>query len=267
MGAREPPCRRMWTLALLGLALTGVSAGPATALDRPAVVELFTSQSCSSCPPADRLLGELAKREDVIALTYAVSYWDYLGWKDTLALPENAKRQREYAEKRWHGQVYTPQAVVNGLEHSVGSNLANIEAAMTKTRPSIEHAAVPVKLEQRGRDLHISVGAAPSGSSYRQGRLVLVAGAKSVTVPIKRGENAGRTVTYFNVVRGISEAGKWSAEEAEFQVPIDKVQVKDADFLVAILQDDKTGAIIGVAQLALPGKSRTEIGSKDRIAL
>ena len=100
-----------------------------------AVIELFTSQGCSSCPAADRLLQELAKRPGVIAMTFPVTYWDYLGWKDTLARPENSHRQRDYAATRGDGEVYTPQAVVNGVKGCVGSNLAAIKSALNTTQP------------------------------------------------------------------------------------------------------------------------------------
>ena len=103
----------------------GVAAGAAPALaTTKAVIELFTSQGCSSCPPADALLGEYAKRDDVLALSFPVDYWDYLGWKDTLASHENTERQRAYAAARGDRQVYTPQVVVNGVEHMVGSTRA-----------------------------------------------------------------------------------------------------------------------------------------------
>ncbi len=101
---------------------------------QPAVIELFTSQGCSSCPAADRLLQELSKRPGVIAMSFPVTYWDYLGWKDTLARQENSRRQRDYAATRGDGEVYTPQIVVNGIKRCVGSNLAAIEAAVHTTQ-------------------------------------------------------------------------------------------------------------------------------------
>jgi hypothetical protein len=116
-----------------GLAIAGILlAGGANAGEPKAVLELFTSQGCSSCPPADKLLGEYAKRDDVLVLSFNVDYWDYLGWKDTLANPDNTERQRAYASARGDRQVYTPQVVVNGSAHVVGSNKADIEAAIAQ---------------------------------------------------------------------------------------------------------------------------------------
>ncbi len=246
-------------LRIAAMIATGAAAHAASAGERPAVVELFTSQSCSSCPPADRLLGKLAQRDDIIALSYAVPYWDYLGWRDTLALPENAKRQRAYAERSWHGEVYTPQVVVNGLAHCVGSNLPAIESAITKTRPMVEDAAVEVELEKQGDQIHVEAGAAPAGSKFRSGRVLVIAASESVAVPIKRGENAGRDVTYYNVVRRIAEAGSWKGEAKSFDLPMGSVKPKDADFIIVLLQDDASGAILGAAKLqsSKAGKTRT----------
>lgn len=225
----------------------------ALAGERPAVVELFTSQSCGTCPPADQLLSKLAQREDIIALSCAVTYWDYLGWKDTLALPECNKRQRMYA-KLLHGEVYTPQAIVNGRERCVGSSEPAIEAAITTTVLPADGGAVDVKVEKRGEVLHLEAGAASAGSPYRSGRVIVIAAAQTVEVPIKRGENAGKVVTYANVVRNIADAGEWSGQAVSFDLPLQTVQPDGADFLVVLVQD-KSGAIIGAGKLNASPKS------------
>jgi hypothetical protein len=148
------------------LALAVIFAGPEPALGQveaaPAkmsVIELFTSQGCSSCPAADRLLKQFSQRPGVIALSFPVAYWDYLGWKDTLARPENAERQRRYDAIKG-GEVYTPEAVVNGLKHCVGSDLEAIEYALKATDPIVRNEAVGLSMRQEGAKLIIETGAA-----------------------------------------------------------------------------------------------------------
>src|SRR5579871_5924572 len=189
-----------WSGALgvsLGVCGAIVAAvGPATAEPR-AVVELFTSQGCSSCPPADKLLGELADRKDVLALSLPVDYWDYLGWKDTLASHDYSERQREYAQSRGDQEVYTPQAVVDGSEDLVGSDRAAIETALKQATD--KGFPVPIDLSPSDDAMTVKIGAAAGG--VNRGTIWLVMYDRSVTVPIGRGENSGRTITYSNVVR------------------------------------------------------------------
>src|SRR3712207_4768784 len=175
-------------------------AGPAVAAAAPkAVVELFTSQGCSSCPPADQFLAELAGRPDILALTFPVDYWDYLGWKDTLAQPAFTVRQRAYASARNDKQVYTPQIVVNGLKPIVGSDRAKIESVIAKSAHS-GGLPVAVTLSETGSAVTVEIGSSPDGLS---GEAWLLPVAKAREVAIGRGENKGRTITYANVVRGI----------------------------------------------------------------
>jgi hypothetical protein len=235
--------------AVAASALILALAAPLAAAKRDfAVVELFTSQGCSSCPPADRLLNQLARRENVIALSFPVSYWDYLGWKDTLASPENNQRQRDYAEKQGHGKVYTPQIIINGLEQCVGNDMAKIEAEIRDSAKTLRDARVELTVERKDGNLHVRAGDAPQGSPYHSGRLIALAVAHAIEVPIKRGENEGATITYSNVVRNISEAGQWRGAAAAYDLPLASVMRKDADFIVLLLQDEDTGAILGAAQ-------------------
>ena len=129
--------------------LTGVWSSEASAASEKQmyVLELFTSQGCSSCPPADALLKEYAKRDDVVAISFPVSYWDYLGWKDTLAKGEHNERQRAYAHHRGDREIYTPQLIVNGLAHVVGSHPDDIDTAMSATGGKLETMTVPVSVE------------------------------------------------------------------------------------------------------------------------
>jgi hypothetical protein len=209
-----------------------------------AVVELFTSQGCSSCPPADALLSELARRPEIVALTLPVDYWDYLGWKDTLAHSAFTARQRAYAGARGDRQVYTPQAVVNGGESCVGSNRAKIERLMAVR----SELPVPVAAAETGDRIAIDVGA---GEPVEGAAVWLLPVARVRTVPISRGENRGRTATYANVVRGFTRVGIWTGEPARFEVPIAAAREGEADAYVVLLQDIRQGApgaILGAAK-------------------
>src|SRR5207248_8022382 len=158
-----------------------------------AVIELFTSQGCSSCPPADKLLGELTADPSLMAISVPIDYWDYLGWKDTLADPRNTARQKAYAQTRGDGQVYTPQVVVNGSVHVLGSDRDAIEAAIAKSRKSGAMAAPHVTLSFTDGQVKVTI---PEGALARQAAEVWLCGlTTAATVAIGRGENKGRTVT------------------------------------------------------------------------
>src|SRR5689334_13931994 len=145
----------LWSGALGVCAIVAVIR-PAHA-EPKAVVELFTSQGCSSCPPADKLLGDLAKDPSVIALSMPIDYWDYLGWKDTLADSRFSARQRAYSRMRGDREVYTPQVVVNGSTHVIGSDRAGIESAIGKSDKGV--MSVPVTLSLAGKQINVSVAA------------------------------------------------------------------------------------------------------------
>jgi hypothetical protein len=224
--------------ALALLAASGASAGPL------AVVELFTSQGCSSCPPADAAMRELSRRADVIALSIPVDYWDYLGWKDTLAKPAFSARQRAYASERGDRQVFTPQVVVNGTRVCVGSDAAALEHLIQAGRPG---PSVPVQVSEAGPTLSIEVGAAAAGQPAQVWVLPV---AKAREVAIARGENRGKTIVYANVVRGITRVGEWRGAALKLDVPLSDAMA-DADGYVVLLQradHDKPGPILGAAK-------------------
>jgi hypothetical protein len=212
------------------------------------VIELFTSQGCSSCPPADRLLQVLAQRPDIIALSFPVAYWDYLGWKDTLASPENAQRQRGYAAAQGDGQVYTPEIIVNGVKACVGSDLDAIESALKSTAVIIRKDAVPLTVKHESGQLVIEAGAAPQGSHIKKGKVWIASVQRSAAVPIKRGENAGRLVTYTNVVRELTAAGEWQGTAASYAVPAGSLP-KGGDMYVVFLQAETLGPIVAAARV------------------
>jgi len=213
---------------------------------QPSIIELFTSQGCSSCPPADRLLKQLSERSDVIALSFPVTYWDYLGWKDTLARPEYSERQRRYATVQ-SGEVYTPEAVVNGLKECVGSDLGAIESALKATASLLRKETVPLSVRQESGKLVIEAGAAPEDSRHKAGKVWVAAVRRSADVAIGAGENKGRKVTYTNVVLGLTEAGGWHGAPSSYAVPSGSIP-KDRDMLVVFLQAEPLGAIVGAAR-------------------
>jgi hypothetical protein len=219
-----------------------------TKVDQFSVIELFTSQGCSSCPPADQLLHELSKEPNIIAMSFPVNYWDYLGWKDTLARRENSQRQHAYANRRGDGEVYTPQVIVNGLERCVGSDRSQIEEAISATGAIVQRAAVPLKVHRDGERLIIEAGAAPETSEFKAGTVWVVSVLRSADVPITRGENAGRMVTYTNVVRNLTNVGEWQGAPTSYAVPLKDVQ-RDGDLLAVFLQAERLGPIVGVARI------------------
>lgn len=218
------------------LGVVSASAQTAAAQQPKAVVELFTSQGCSSCPAADALFVELAKNPSLIALTLPVTYWDYLGWKDTLGQDVFTKRQKQYSKVRGDGQVYTPQAVINGASHAVGSNRAEIEKALA---PVGFVARLGVGKEATA--LSITVSPLQEAATGREAAIWVLPITSHVTVPIARGENGGRTVTYANVVRGLFRVGAWKGGEVKLSVPLETLQVEGADGYVVLLQAEQPG--------------------------
>jgi hypothetical protein len=225
------------------------AAAPAKSTDFKAVVELFTSQGCSSCPKADAVLTRLASRDDVIALSLPVDYWDYLGWKDTLANPKFSERQRSYAHARGDGAIYTPQVVVNGLMHVNGGDEGAIGHIIEKTGKTIAASHVPVRMSEDKDRLVVEAGSSQGGAAAKDATLWLAILARNVTVPITRGENEGRTVTYSNVVRELMPIGMWSGKPMTVQLARHSFMRPGADACVAFLQQGKGGPIVGAALL------------------
>lgn len=236
---------------LFGAALIAAMSFGAQAetLKAKSVIELFTSQGCSSCPPADKLLGVLAKRDDIIALSFPVHYWDYLGWKDTLASPAYSARQYDYARKRGDGQVYTPQIVVNGVAHAVGSRPAQVAAAIKATKAALASSRVGVTLKLDKDRLTIDTADGPEGANMKDATIWLALVKRSVKVKIRRGENTGRTITYYNVVRDLRPIGMWSGKRTVVQLPKEHLMQGDNTGCTVFIQKGKGGPIIGAAEL------------------
>ena len=218
-----------------------------TRTETRAVVELFTSQGCSSCPAADRLLGELANDPTLVSMSLPIDYWDYLGWKDTLAEPRNTARQRAYSKLRTDREVYTPQVVVNGSFHALGSDLAAIEKMIAKSRQNTSALALPVSVSVANGKLNASFA-----GDGRAAEVWVVGVAKAITVAISRGENKGKTITYHNVARSwhklVSTDGKtWSIPVGE----IDGEGVNRAAVLVQGGTIEKPGIVLGAAMATI----------------
>jgi hypothetical protein len=214
------------------------------------VVELFTSQGCSSCPPADKLAGELARDPSLIVLSLPVDYWDYLGWKDTLALPGHTNRQRAYSKARGDREVYTPQAVVNGVKHVLGSDKAAIENAVAQTRNESGTLSLPVSLSIAGDQISVSVPAARNGAA--KGEVWLCPITRNADVAIGRGENSGHTVTYHNVVRRWVKLGEWTGAARTYTLP--KQDVAGADAVAVLVQSgtkEAPGNMLGASVASL----------------
>ena len=232
-------------VAAVAVFATGVTAGA----EPRAVVELFTSQGCSSCPPADRLLGELAHDPSLVAMSLPIDYWDYIGWKDTLAKPRHTARQRFYARARGDGEVFTPQVVINGRIHAVGNDKAAIENAIAESRREGATLSVPVKLATADGKLTVSIAGA---SEKAAGEVWLCALGTAVPVAIGRGENSGHTVTYHNVVRRWLKLGDYNGAARSFSVPLTDLESSDAAaVIVQAGTADKPGTMLGAALAAV----------------
>ena len=216
--------------------------------DPRAVIELFTSQGCSSCPPADKLIGEFAADPSLVSLSLPIDYWDYLGWKDTLADPRHAARQRAYSKVRGDREVYTPQVVVNGSLHALGSDRSAIEKAIAKSRENPATLSLPVKLTVADGRLAVSL---PERSDARVPAEIWIAGlAREISVVIKRGENKGKTITYHNVARRWLKLDTWNGKANTWTVPVRDLDGNGVDSAAVFVQTgtvEKPSAVLGAA--------------------
>jgi hypothetical protein len=228
------------------VACTSVSLSSAGAEPR-AVIELFTSQGCSSCPPADKLLGQFVSDPSLIPISLPIDYWDYLGWKDTLADPRNSARQRAYSHMRGDREVYTPQVVVNGTVHALGNDKDAIEAAIASSRKSGMTLSLPVSLKVADGRVLVSV---PGGEGRSLAEVWICGLFKAATVAIARGENRGKTITYHNVARHWIKLGTWTGKDETWNVPIRDFGDEGIDEAAVMVQSgtvDKPSAVYGAA--------------------
>ena len=212
----------------------------------PVVVELFTSQGCSSCPPAEAFLNELADEEGIIALELHVDYWDYIGWEDPFASPRNTKRQRDYARELELRYVYTPQMVIDGRHNVVGSNRQQVRSAIGRSTLRGKPLAVTFSDEDGGR-IVIPEGPAPEGGATVW--LAIYDGLHETEV--KRGENRGKALKNRNVVRELEELAVWTGERLEIPVDLARAAALGRDGCAILVQQGRTGPIIGAAAMPL----------------
>ena len=241
-----------WQLALVasfGVAALATASGTAWAQGANRVIELFTSQGCSKCPPADRLIADLARVPGTIALSFPVSYWDYIGWKDTLASMASTRRQKAYASSRGDGLIYTPQAIVDGIDAQPGSDRDAILKATKTLKDGSSVLTVPLTLSENGGMLKIAVGEGKGADLGPAGVYVLRV-AHAETVQVGRGENSGKSLTYTNVVRALERIGDWTGHAQTFDIH----ELKgDNEGFVVLLQagtPDKPGPILAAAKTA-----------------
>ena len=236
----KPAIRPRGAILTLIAAVLSSTASPSFANDtaHPTVVELFQSQGCSSCPPAIANINAIAGRRDVLALMFAVTYWDSLGWKDTFAKPEFTERQRDFARAGGRGGVATPQTIINGRIVTNGGNRAQLISAIRSADRGTSGPSVEVNA---GR---IRIG---SGQARHGGIVWLVRyDPRPVNVPIRAGENGGRTITHRNIVRTLTAIGRWKGAPLTIAAP----PSRDPNLRSAILVQDGTGgAIVAASQL------------------
>lgn len=245
------PLSRLAAVALVVPALAGI--GVAGEYVRPAgVIELFTSQGCNSCPPADELFAELARRDDMVALAYHVDYWNYLGWRDTLSTPENTSRQYDYMRAFGSRSVYTPQAVINGRTHVNGARRDEVTGAIKTMGDQGNGMRVGIKVSRSGNSVMIDADAGenPVGEAH----VVLVYFDAPQPIEIVKGENTGKTVTYYNPVTDIQTAGMWHGQKQRYELPMSEISKKGgcAVLLQSVGKEGLPGPILGAAVVRTP---------------
>ncbi len=234
----------------------GASARGHVVAQPKAVVELFTSQGCSSCPPADEVMKSLIRQGDVVALAYHVDYWNYLGWNDTLASKDNTARQYAYAKALGRAGVYTPQAIVNGEDHANGRDLAGIRSKIDGLQQAGKGLIIPVNLTMNGQEIDISIGPASADRKGSiQANVVVVYFDVEERVKVEKGENSGRDITYAHPVRDVQTIGMWDGAAKRFTLPRSVIEAADRNGCAILLQattpEGTPGRILGAASISV----------------
>ncbi len=248
-------------LSLIAVALSafcgaGLAAEAEPGFEKPAgVVELFTSQGCNSCPPADKFFAELAGKDDIVALAYHVDYWDYLGWHDTLSSKDNTERQYGYMRAFGGRSIYTPQAVINGRTHVNGANRGAVGGTLSMLKSSGGGMLVPIRVTRDDESVVIETGTVEPGANLPEtAHVVLAYFELPQTVEIGRGRNRGRQMTYWNAVSSMQTAGMWHGKAQRYELPASEVLKKGgcAVLLQSVAKDGLPGPIIGAAFVNKP---------------
>ncbi len=212
------------------------------AATRPVVIELFTSQGCNSCPPADTLLGEYANNPNVIALAFHVDYWDYLGWRDPFALPIGKQRQLGYVQSLQLSSAFTPQSIIDGRTSMVGSDHRGLVALINE-----KHDGISLSLTKASDTLTIVLPESESSNSFD---VSVVAYQTSASTSVPRGENSGHTLKEYNIVRFFKQLDPWNGHAAKLNMSLSAMP-SGANRLAVLIQKKNQGAIVGAAAIAL----------------
>lgn len=233
----------------LAIGLFAATAAAAEPVKRPVVVELFTSQGCYSCPPADKYLGALAKRPGVLALSFHVDYWNYLGWRDPYSSHEATRRQRVYAWAMRRRGVYTPQMVVDGKLQGIGSYRGTIAGLIQIRQKAKDHGVEVILARADAKTLTLTV----KGDQGRTGKCTvwLIYFDRQHTTKIPRGENAGKTLTYYNVVREFRKIAVFKGQDMTVTLPARGAKGARYDRAAILVQRPKGGRIVGAAVVDL----------------
>ncbi|KIQ05876.1 hypothetical protein RU07_00390 [Agrobacterium tumefaciens] len=217
------------------------------------VVELFTSQGCASCPPADEALRKLIQKGDVVGLSYHVDYWNYLGWADSLASKENTERQYGYARALGRNNVYTPQAVINGRDHVKGADMKAIDTRLDAFKKAGEGLSVPVKARRVDDEIAIEIGPGQGKAD-----VVVAYFNREQVVDVQKGDNQGKTISYWHSVYDVQTVGMWDGTSMTVKLPSSIMsKAKDGGCAVLLQTSDASGnpaAIIGASVLMTSGK-------------
>lgn len=213
----------------------------------PVVVELYTSQGCSSCPPADRLMNVLSEYDAIISLTLPIDYWDRLGWPDSFADKEHTARQTEYAY-RFKKRMYTPQIVVNGAEHVAGNKRSEVLETIIKAQQNSK-LTVPVSLTESDGSIQIKIDSANTKTKVDAQIILAPYFSEDRIVEIQKGENRGENIAYSHIVRGLTKLGPYDGKQASISIPAESIWVEGVDACAVLVQDKTTRTIIGAGKL------------------
>ncbi len=225
------------------------------------VVELFTSQGCSSCPPADATFGQLVAQGDVVALSYHVDYWNYLGWNDTLSSKDNTERQYGYAKTLGRSGVYTPQAIINGRDHVKGTDLAAIDAKVDQLSQAGKGLIVPITANMHGDEIQIQIGEA---HGLGQAEVVVAYFTKKQKIEVTKGENSGKSMEYWNSVSDVQSVGMWDGKSMTLTLPGKNMGKSKKDGCAILLQTSgpsgEPAAILGATVMMAGRKKEDDSG-------
>lgn len=235
-----------WLVLAAGLLLAALASAPAGAGERLTVVELFTSQGCPLCPSADAFLGELTKRDDVLALSFHVGYWDYIGWADPFAKPAYTKRQEKYLDRFGLPYVFTPQAVVDGRMQASGNRQDSILHHI-KAAGEVERGRIGVELTRISAD-QVRIRIAMTEAVYRgEAEIILLRFDEKRETVVTSGENIGKTLLNYNVVRVMRPVADWNGEPVDMVQRLAELDSPGGDFCAVIIQERAQGRILGAA--------------------